>query len=168
MSPFLHIWVVDSSFFSCFRKTTRLTLVQNCHQSSVGCSIDFRLANIILERLKLAWSKENQTGKKWWQGSCKSQFYPGQEHRGLIEHCKSLSLLHLAESVYIFGICQLGGCATDKGGTLLGVDTPCNVKRIEISLSEWGCTEDSACPPRPAFSWVPSDRIFRYELFNRP
>lgn len=63
VSPFLHIWVVDSSFFSCFGKTTRVTLVQNCHQSSEGCSIDFRLANIILEGLKLAWSKENQTGR---------------------------------------------------------------------------------------------------------
>lgn len=37
--------------------------MQNCHQSSEGCSIDFRLANIILEGLKLAWSKENQTGR---------------------------------------------------------------------------------------------------------
>lgn len=92
VSPFLHIWVVDSSFFSCFRKTTRLTLVQNCHQSSVGCSIDFRLANIILERLKLAWSKENQTGKNGGKDLAKHSFTQATDTGGWLNtaglsHC---------------------------------------------------------------------------------
>lgn len=37
------------------------------YMSLVGCSIDFRLTNIISERLKLA-----QNWEKWWQRSCKT------------------------------------------------------------------------------------------------
>lgn len=70
--------------------------------------------------------------------------------QGLIEHCRSLSLLGMAEGspVYVFVICQLDGCATDEGGTLLGLGTHCNVKRTEISLSVWGCTEEICLPSR--------------------
>lgn len=166
VSPFPHIWVVDCSFFSCFRKTSRVTLVQNCHQSSAGCSVDFRLANIILERLKLAWSKENQTGKNGGKDLAKPSFTQARDTGGWLNPAGfSHYCIWQRWSGFFFVICQLDGCATDEGGILL--NTRCSVNR-DLFLSQSGdVLRSSACPPGPAFSWVPSDKIFRHELFSR-